>query len=179
MLNYKRAEKLAPEKPEFKHSIQLTNGRLIDRFSRLPEPFWISISQKFYSVRTIKPLTLLGLLMYVVGIVLIAFRMWRSTDNAWIRRGYSTLLFIGIPLLAGGLLTSYKTANNQGAVVMVNQTGLFDEPTDDSQISSKASDLQIHAGLVVKLEQSVENWSQVVLPNGVSGWVRSDTIETI
>lgn len=179
MLYYKRAEKLAPKSRELQHSILLTHGRLLDRFSRLPEPFWITVSQRIYSRTRIRPLTLLGLLMYIAGIVLIAYRMWYRTENEWIRRINSALLIIGLPLLLGGLLTSYKTAQNQSAVVMVSKTSLLDEPLNDSELAGGASELQIHAGLVVRVVKTQDEWSEIVLPNGVSGWVSSETLQII
>lgn len=175
VLHYKRAERIDPGLPTLKHSLVLTSGRLTDQFSELPEPLWTKLFARIFTQNSTRFLTVLGLLFYVVGMGLIAFKLWSRSQNEWVRRGYSALLIIGLPLLLGGLFTSYWTANKLRAVVVVEATQLHEEASSDS-----AAELSIHEGLVVSIESALDStWTMVSLPNGVSGWVSTETIVII
>ncbi|NNE36508.1 MAG: tetratricopeptide repeat protein [Rhodothermales bacterium] len=174
MLNYKRSERLAPGRTALQHSLNLTNSRLTDKFSRLPDPFWIKLSESVYSRKMILPLTLFGLLLYVIGVGLVGYRMWSSDTNAWIRRAYTIAIVVGIPLLIGGLTESYRLSHDVSGVVVVDQTELRDGPSEEEPTA-----LQVHEGLVVRIDREEPDWTRVILPNGISGWVSAETIVII
>lgn len=182
MLFYKRAELLAPDNRELAHSIQLTSSKLQDKFSRLPDPFWKSTSSRIASRGLSTPIAILGLLLYLAGMALIGYRIWArkrlgSAQNEWVRRIYSVLLVIGIPLILLGMASSFTTSLDRAAVVIADEVLLREEPGEES-----ASELSIHEGLVVRLSQNVDEttgWVEIVLPNGITGWIPAETIEAI
>jgi len=173
MLYYKRAERLEPASAELQHSLLLTSSKLSDKFSKLPDTFLKAMWHRLFPRRMVKTLTLIGLILYVVGMAGIGFRMWSRSEDVWLRRGITGLLILGIPLLVGGILTSMSLARSQSAVVMAEETPVVDDP------ETLESEINVHEGLVVAVDETLGDWTLVRLPNGVEGWVPSETIEII
>ena len=173
ILYYKRSERLNPASVELQHSLLLTSTKLADKFSKLPEPFLKALWHRLFPRRMVKPLTMIGLLLYVIGMAGIGYRMWSRSENVWLRRGVTVALVLGLPLLFGGILASMSIGRDESAVVMAEEIPVVDDP------ETQESELEIHEGLVVDVNAVSGEWTLVQLPNGVRGWVPSETIEII
>jgi tetratricopeptide (TPR) repeat protein len=174
ILYYERALRLDSSNEHIQHSLSVARERTEDRFSRIPEPVWISAWHAV--VRFLQPggLFAIGLLFYLFGIGLAAQRIYLGTPNDWLRRGFVVGLAVGCVLLIAGLYASHELTLVQEGVVLDTSTEVFELPD-----ASEDPLVIVHEGLVVGLVNSRDNWREIRLPNGVTGWVRDDVLEAI
>ncbi|NNE71833.1 MAG: tetratricopeptide repeat protein [Rhodothermales bacterium] len=165
---FERARRLAPEDRTILHNISIVEARTRDQFSQLPDTFSDAIWRVLDRRLGAGLLFGLGLAGYLAWCVLMAMRSSRLTAD-WRRRG---LWFAGVAGMLGialGLGTSMRPADGPSAVVAAEEIALLPEPSESAE-----PELEIHEGLLVEIEGSSDTWTAVRLPNGVSGWVRSE-----
>ncbi len=68
----------------------------------------------------------------------------------------------------------YHYENNNEAVVLASTVNGYSGPGEDF-----TKLFTIHEGLIVKLVKQEQGWTQISLPNGFSGWVRSSIYKPI
>lgn len=68
----------------------------------------------------------------------------------------------------------YHYENNNEAVVLASIVNGYSGPGEDF-----TKLFTIHEGLIIKLVKQNEGWTQISLPNGLSGWVRSSVFRSI
>lgn len=174
MLNYLRAARLLPDDPEIAHSIEIVRARTRDRFSEVPTPVWTRWWNSVTQVVGLSLLLWLGILSWLAGFGLVAYRLWSRDGNSRMWRAAVTLIVIGFALGAASFATSYVRALSPQAVVVAERAALREGPADTDRTV-----LSVHEGLVVHLLGSVEGWVHLRLPNGVTGYVHANEVSAI
>ncbi len=174
ILHYEKARRLMPDNAELLHNLGIVRARTQDTFSQVPTPFWIRGWRLLVAAVPPASLLLPGLLLYLVAIALLGHRIWTRTRNAWHRRLLAVSSGLGIVLLLVAFAASWERTRHAEAVLLDAQVDLQEAPESES-----ASALTIHEGLVVDVLQRNDHWTEVRLPNGVTGWVRSEALGLI
>lgn len=169
--SFERARRLAPEDRTILHNISIVEARTRDQFSQLPETFSESIWRNLDRRIGATVLFGLGLFGYLTWCVLMALRSSGRLSADWRRRGLWAAAVTGILGIGLGLGVSMRPTNPPAAVVAVEEASLLPAPSDSSD-----PELEIHEGLIVQVEGSSDAWTAVRLPNGVTGWVRTDDL---
>lgn len=169
---FEKARRIEPDRAELRHNLSIAREQTIDNFSRLPEPFWMPIWTSL--VQSIGPtgIFLAGLLCYLVACFALFWRI-RDGQRPWRRRVATLGLIAAVGLVSTGFAASADQLRTSRAVVLATESALYETPSADS------SDLSVHEGLVVEIVSGSGEWTQVRLPNGTPGWLRSDDLGDI
>ncbi len=175
ILNYERALRLDPADTDARHNLEFCLRQIADR--REPPRHWLSASYGAWT-RFVgadgEAWLLLGL--YLPGMAVLG--VWMAAQKAAWRR-MARFVAIGLLLLAApaaGLvvLRAGLGAADSGAIVMVDKVEGRSGPDEDH-----ATLFAIHEGLRVEIRNESGTWVQVLLPNGLNGWVPESSVERI
>lgn len=169
---YEKAAGLLPRSAELDHNLRMVREQSIDQFSRLPEPFWKSWWQAVVERFGSTTLFGIGMIFYLSVAAVLALRIRRG-QTPWRRRGLAVFASIAVVFLVAGFAASVQDQTSSRAVVLIDEVTLLETP------EGARSDLEIHEGLVVNVLVNQDGWMEVRLPNGATGWVRSEALGLI
>lgn len=196
ILHYERARRLAPRDPDIAENLSLARALLRDR-QFLEESSWLrrAVLWPHNNLSTRETFLLASFWYVVLTVVLLGLIFRRSSLLSRVYARLSILSpgrLLGLDktqdfalaacvalLLAGvtGLSAHGKyraeTLRPDG-VVLDEEVAVYSGPSDDSTLQFK-----IHEGTIVRIEGARARWAQVRLPGGLSGWIRSETVERI
>jgi tetratricopeptide (TPR) repeat protein len=174
MLNYRRASRFFPDDAALSHNMDLVRSRARDQLSVLPQPVFSKWWNTLVDAIGLRTLFWSGVVAWLAGLALVARRVVTGSLGAMARRAAATLLLGGLLAGAGAVASSVARADNVSAVVITDRAHVLEGPANDARTV-----VVIHEGLVVDVLVDQERWIQVRLPNGVTGFVERETIETI
>lgn len=173
ILNYRRAQKLAPYDDEIRHNLELAQKSAIDDFETMPLPLFRSAYLKLLLLLTANTWALLA----IFGIGLLVAGTFLYLFTAFKRFGFITGI---VGMLGAVLFISFAIANNAyqqenvAAIVMATSSYAKSGPGD------KAEDVFIlHEGAQIKVIESFQDWRKIRLPDGKVGWIDAGDIEQI
>jgi tetratricopeptide (TPR) repeat protein len=176
VLYFERANRLAPGDDDIEANLETANLAIVDKIEA-PENFQIGLFIErvlFFipSQLSVKVLLLLYYLAAIVGLVLIVQGNIRF--RAIMIRALFACFFLLFFFLSILVLQWYYLSNRIEAVLLVDETAARSGPDSNS-----TEVFSIHEGIKVRIEQQTDEWSEIILPDGKVGWVKSDTLETI
>lgn len=169
---YEKARRVAPARAALRHNLSIAREHTEDNFSRLPEPFWMPFWKSTINAVGAGGLFAIGFSFYLLGCAALFLRIRRG-QTPWRRRVATIGLSLAIVILTAGFLASADELRTSDAVVLVDETALLEDPAGAS------SDLVVHEGLVVGIVSTSGQWTEIRLPNGSRGWVRSEDLGEI
>lgn len=174
VLYYERARRLAPTDELIVHSSRIARRKTMNRFGRIPRPFW----SKYWTaaVARLGPgwMFFVGLCFYFTTVTFLGFWIWTNSRNDWLRRGFALCLLAAIPMVAAAFKASLDQASTMSAVVLETHIDLRDNPSDVGPVEAT-----VFEGLVVEIIDRSENWIEIRLPDGATGWVEDTMIEEV
>lgn len=171
ILNYERALVLKPDYEQARENLSMANTRIVDKIDASARKdlssFWFSLRQQT-GVSVFGGLTLLSLL--ASGLLFSLFLL--SGSSAIKKLGFfsgTVLLIFSFVLLYLTLSTQNDLDKNKWAIVTTDKLDVLTEPRKGATIT-----FVIHEGTKVHVNDTKDNWMEVQLPNGSTGWVTSD-----
>ncbi len=187
ILNYRRAEQLAPRDEDIAANLELARARAIDQFEEIvTEPETTATSGNFISrlAQVTQPwLTLNELAMITLGVwfLFVALAIVFSSTGRGSRWrealqygliGTSLVLIIGVAALGSRLYA--KNVNAEGVIV----AGEIDVTSGPG--SQYSQEFSLHSGTEVKLIEQRENWTRLAIPGSeLQGWIPAGAVEAI
>ena len=167
--HFEKARRLVGDDAQLMHNIQIAQARVSSPFSVLPAPFWRNWWDSWFAMRSPVGFLVAGLVLYLCGIALMAYRIWSQIRNDWLRRLRAALLVAGclMILIAGGI--SADRATSHRAVILM--PGI--------QITAADGSIAVPEGVVVTIVAESENGVEIQLPNGVRGFVQASALGAI
>lgn len=177
VLAYERALRIAPDNKDAQYNIALVRTRLLDRFSKPSEMFFISWVRDWVTSHSVAHWTLLSF-MWVVWFFLclilyfMASRMWLR-KTGFFAAAFCIVCFIATTVFAG--VQRYRFVNNTDAVIMASEVQLYASPTASSKLVNT-----LHEGTTVTvIERQGKDWLQVELPDATEGWMQAKGYELV
>lgn len=170
VLNYERARILLPRDADLKFNLDYARDQVLDA---VPESQTFMETTFFW----LKSLTH-GELFWGFAVVNLFFwtvlfvRLFSRAEWTY----YLMILFL-IFWIIGGLsfgLKWHQTENDHRAVILDPEADVMAGPDSADTLLFK-----LHAGTIVELERSEDNWSLIRLPDKKRGWIQSKAIESI
>jgi hypothetical protein len=176
ILCYERALRLLPGDDDLRHNLQMANLQLVDRIDPAPRLFvwdWWDGMKAWFSLEGITWFSYLFVVLTAAAVIVIILARRYS-----IRRvGVISLLVVGCALLCTVTILLDKAADagrSDEAVVTATITTVKNSP------DSKSSDaFVLHAGVKIRLTDSVSEWVKIRLADGKVGWMERTAAEVI
>lgn len=176
ILYYEKAHKLAPNDEDISINIQLANLKIADKIEPQPEFFVTRWWHSFILFLPADTIAGLSILFFIAGFGLL---VWYLFTGSYITK--RTTFYAGIIAIFTGLIFTF-IANRQvsyfdshhRAIVFSNSVIVKGSP----DVNGKPL-FVIHNGIKVDITQTNQNWIEIQLPNGNSGWITIDNIKDI
>jgi tetratricopeptide (TPR) repeat protein len=176
ILNFERALRFLPADDDVRHNLQLANLQIVDRIDPAPRLFlwdWWEGIKDVFSLNAITWLAWFMVVLFLGSIALILLARTYSLRKA----GLIASIVTGVFLLVAGSILGGKIVDansNEEAVVTATITTAKNSP------DPKSSDaFVIHAGLKVRITDSIGQWIRIRLVDGKVGWVEIKSAERI
>jgi len=176
ILNYEKALNLSPNDEDVQHNLAFVNLKTVDKIESLPKFFlfqWWENLLNLFAVNGWSYFILGIFLLILICVVVYFFTPKIEFQKAFFLTGLFLILLL---LFAASILmiNINREMNWNYGIVMTTKLIAKTSPDDQSRDS-----FSIHEGLKVKIEDQLENWYKIKLPDGKIGWVIKRDIEII
>ncbi len=175
-LFYERAQRLMPDDEALKENLLILQSRLIDKIEKPPRFFlnvWWEALLKAFSINALAWI-LIG--FFWLTIVSLAFHLyWKKQRKQ--ERGKPLVLISLLLLLFSGILfadKAYRFENEKYGVILKPSVTVFSEPRNQS-----TEIFVIHEGTKVMILRTSNDWFEIKLEDGKTGWLPQNTLEII
>ena len=164
--------KLSPTHEDAKYNLRLANLKVIDRMD-LPEPpiylkWYLSIKEQF------TPSTWINISLFIFlifSIIMIASRMTSSSILQHLRGSIIVVFFVSLFLTIHSIWTDNSLSLG---VIYATKVEAHSEP---NVFSTRL--FEVHEGLRVSINQAVDDWVEIELLDGKTGWIENNQIRLI
>ena len=176
ILNYEKALKLNPNDPDIRYNLELANLRVVDRLELPPRFFlfewWDSLKTYF----SLTQLTRLVAILFTLSILLLV--LWLFIRRYRLRRWLLTGVIVsGILFIFWGYILinqSGEYRNRHQAIVLTPTITVMSAPDEGS-----TDVFLLHEGVKIRLDEQRTSWVKISLPDGKSGWIKTEDIGII
>lgn len=177
ILCFERGLRLEPGDEDTRFNLQLARSKTMDKISPEREMFFVTWYHTLVNVFSVDVWAYIALI--TLFIALVAFLLYFFADEERMRKLSFFLSLMMLVLFLFANLFAWqqrKTLNSHDeAIVMVESISVKNIPSD-----SGSDEFTIHSGTkVVIIDDAINGWKQICLPDGREGWVKSETIEVI
>ncbi len=173
ILNYERALKLNPSNKDAKYNLELANKYISDKIETVPEPLMKSLAINILHLMPVKMWSILSIVFAVIASALLLWFLLSNTSGSKRTAFFLAVAFYGLTLVfylfAFASFRHIKATDR--AIVFSPSTEVMSEPS-----GSATRLFVVHEGLKVGVVKTEGNWTNVTLPDGSKGWIRSDAI---
>lgn len=175
ILSYERALRLDPGDADTLHNLEHCRQQIADRDE--PPRHWTTLAYQAWSRRVGSSGEAWILLsLYLPGMA--ALGVWVLHSGERVRRAarFAAVLLLTLALPAAALVgvRAAVESGNPEAVVLADKVEGRSGPGADNAVL-----FSVHEGLKVQVRNRAGDWVQVLLPNGLNGWVPDSALETI
>jgi tetratricopeptide (TPR) repeat protein len=176
ILNYERALAMAPKNEDVKYNLALANLTVVDKINA-PEPFFlfkiVSDFKNYFSLNALSVIVLFsycGLIIFIILSIVLRGRNIRKTAMLFI-----ILFSVTFVVFGSTLLFRIKDHHNLRYGIMLAQK----VEVTGSPEESGTELFSLHEGVKVQIEKEMDEWYQIRLEDGKTGWVKKMTVGTI
>ena len=174
ILYYERALQINPTDPDILANLNYARMNIVDR---IPEPERSIVESILHYLHTLLPLThrlitLLILLFFAVIFFALALFV-KGNLRLWMTYLVVLDFLIIIPLSISSGISVYSLENKKYAVITETKIEAMNEPDGGKTL------FLLHEGTKVQVLKVARDWSFIALSNGVSGWIKTASIEKI
>jgi len=176
ILNYEKAAKLSPGDDEIIHNLKVANFRTLDKVQPVPEFFLFRFWNRAILLFSVSGWTVASFIIYLAFLVFTG--IYFVSGNPFLQRtsffsGLSTLVLFMFAVTFLFQRISYQHSMNKGIIVVPTSVV---KPAPDSQGQDS---FVIHEGMKALIEDKVNEWVKIKLPDGKIGWIQGTNIEPI
>lgn len=176
ILNYERAKLIAPNDEDIRYNLELSNQLVVDKIEPLPKPFYLEWRESVINLYNTDKWAKISLSAFVLMLICVLAYFFSSIIS--LRK---TAFGLAIFLLIFSAF-SYSFATKQKAKLVNRTHAIIFSPTVTVKASPDVSGTDlfvIHEGLKVRITNQLNNWTEIRLEDGNSGWVQNSVLEKI
>jgi hypothetical protein len=179
ILNYRRAQQLAPRDPDIETNLSLARSQTADQFEAAEDTgFLVLLGMSVQERFTLNELAMAALGAWILVVFLLILFASARAGSAW-RKGLQYGLVIAAIVLAVGVValgSSLYAANDQPeGVVVASEVDVTSGPG-----SQYVTEFTLHSGAEVNLVETRGSWVRLALPGGeLEGWVPASAVEAV
>lgn len=173
VLNYERALLLQPNYKQAQENLELTRSRIANRIQQAPDIFFVKWWHSLTATNMSFTWAIVSLLLFLFLLSTVLLRQWQKNPS-WLQTPAMVLLLICFVITSTlAYFSAYRHVSRHAAVVMQQDTPLHEG------LQNKKIQLLLPEGTVIQVREERGEWLQVKLPDGRSGWLQKQAIQTI
>lgn len=174
VLHYEKARQLNPSDRDIANNLKFANLAIVDRPPDPEKTFAEQTVEKVHNLLSLRTQLWVGFALLLICSVCFSLSLFVSHNaRLWLiyLLSLSTLLLFVTALSAGTKV--YRSEKYEYAIVMKTTVDAVNEPKGSKILFT------VHEGTRFQIRQRLDSWVLVSLPNGISGWVRSEVLGLI
>ena len=176
ILYYEKAGKLAPRDREISENLELARSRIVDRVEGSQESFPVKLVVGLTSLLPLDVETGVAVALFILANSFFALVL--TAKSVRVRRasivGVVVLLAVFLIVAFSNVYRIYQLKTDLKAIVVTEKADVLSGPGPDNPTL-----FSIHEGLKVKVQNRLDQWVQISLENGWTGWIKSETLGII
>ncbi|MEJ5166216.1 MAG: tetratricopeptide repeat protein [Thermoanaerobaculia bacterium] len=175
MLYYERAYKLNPSEPRIEGNINYLKYKIKDKIEEEQKSPLRKVLEKFYNKLNYKKvLVVLVFSFFLINLIIFFYLIFPQGLPKFILVLLS--FFIGLFLISLIFLFHFWHKENRVfyGIVLEDTVEVKSAPMEDS-----TNLFIVHEGLKVRVNEEVEGWIRITLPNGMSGFIKKESLGII
>jgi tetratricopeptide (TPR) repeat protein len=175
ILYYERALRLDPTDQDARDNLELARGQIRDRVEESEIPYPVQVLRD--ALDSIPPdvqSALFLALCYMVAGLLAGLTLATGDTRRRVLGYASAAAGLCALLAAGALVYTIQARTAAHAIVMRDRVDVLSGPSADNTVL-----FTVHEGTRLEVRNRRDGWYQVSLPNAMSGWVPSGTVERL
>jgi tetratricopeptide (TPR) repeat protein len=176
ILYYERALLLKPGDEDIKENLALANARIIDKINAIPD---FLIKRWILGLRALfapDQWAIFALVLFLISLA--GFTVYYISRNISVRKsafiGGIVLLFLSVTSAALMITLVNHIRKHDSAIIMSSTVNARSSPDEQS-----TNVFVLHEGTKVMITDSVQNWKEIRIANGNTGWVPREALEEI
>lgn len=176
ILYYEKALKLSPGDEDVKHNLSLAYSGTIDKIETMPKFFFFEWWEDFLTIFSIDGWIVFALIIYLLLLAVIAAYFFAG-QIIHPRISFFSGTVILIILLVSISVTAVKlNRENKRLEAIIVENSVVVKLSPDIQ---GKDGFVVHEGLKILLEDEIDDWKKIRLPDGKFGWVKDYQIAII
>lgn len=176
ILNYYRAQRLAPSDEDVAYNLAIAESFVKDRIETVPEFFvktWLRAAMNSMNSNTWAAISLLcaAIALGLCAVYLLSARLGARKAGFY---GGIAFLIIFVIALTFASIQRQAVKNPVEAIVMQSAAPVKSSPDDNSK-----DIFVLHEGTKVRITAAFGDWKEIVIADGNKGWIRFSAIEII
>ena len=169
---FEKALKLDPNDSDARYSLSLANLKVKDRIEPLEVPFVIRLYRGIRESFIIPEwLELVSLAMFLAGLAFAANRLTARLKLGWLSGLFAALALVLLLVTIDAIVT---TSHSRTGVIYGDAVAVFSAPSERSTRL-----FELHKGITVEILEAAEDWYQIELLDGKSGWVPGSLLRAL
>lgn len=176
IINFERAKLLAPNDEDITYNLELANQYVVDEIEPLPQSLFSKWFKSIINLNNADGWAAISLICFVLTLV---FALLYYLSRSVVLK--KTAFAIAILMLVISIST-FTFARHQKNKIENRTYAIITSPTVTVKASPNAGGTDlfvIHEGLKVNIADQLNNWLQIRLEDGNSGWVQNNVLERI
>jgi tetratricopeptide (TPR) repeat protein len=176
ILYYEKAKKLDHNNEDIEYNLRIANSMIVDKIDKVPELIFTKWWNYFYNMFNADTWTAFSLVSWAVLIFFVG--LFILTGKRPVRKlaFYFGILFLFTSLATFGLASQkyYFGKEHKEAIIYTPTVTVKSSPTTNS-----VDLFVVHEGTKVRIQDEVNEWVKIKIPDGSVGWMPMSTLREI
>ncbi len=176
ILNYEKALRLSPGDEDIVHNLALANSKTVDKMESFPQFFLFEWWEAVLGALSLSGWTYVAYFFFITLLSSIGFYFFALSPSQQKISLLSGLIAIVLMLFSSSfvIIKHNREVNIKNGIVVENTVTVKQSPDEKS-----GDAFLIHEGLKVKLEDKIDWWLKIKLPDGKVGWLKQNDVQII
>jgi tetratricopeptide (TPR) repeat protein len=176
ILNYERAKKIKPADEDILFNLAIANQKTIDKIESAPKVFYERWWEQYVASSNPDVRAILGIVFIWVAFIMgLAYIFTKKLAMKKFSFFFSFLLLIvGLFFIVVASRQNANAENHKEAIIVPDNCYVKSSPDEKS-----TNLFMLHTGTKVELNDELQGWRKIKIPNGNVGWVKVENIELI
>lgn len=176
ILYYERALLLNPSDVDILHNLQYANTFVSDKINELPKPFYESWFNSLTNLFSANGWAWIAIFSFLLVLLLIYLNF--LTTSSFVSRTFKVAVFTFVFIFLIAIIASYSTYHTQSAhnkAIIITETIEVKNSPDEKGTTL----FVIHEGTKIMITDEFEEWAEIRLLDGNTGWIKQNNFERI